>query len=449
MFLVSLFIAAALTGAQPSPTYDYDKKYSITQLKEDFIIFRNILESNHPRLYEFTPKNEYDIFLDSLYQSIDKEMTEREYQYFLAQAVAKVKCSHTKLLPSKYLSDHFDEFLKAPPFKLFIKENKAYMWQIYSTGSSIVPGAEVFSINGIPIKELVDNYEKRIPQEGHNRTFIYYQMNTPIQGLFPGICDYPNIQDYTLRYKNPGTCSLMEISLKPISFNKYPPMQDAKIKRPINLIIMPDQNTAILSISTFKIKTDADYYFREYLTNTFKELKNKKVANLIIDLRGNIGGWPTNANALLRFIMKKSFTLFKREAGWDQFISPTQLDKNRFTGNLYFLSNGACRSCTGFVLSFVKYHKLGPIIGEESCGSASCNDGHSDYKLPNTKLVLQCPNYIYDIPIRSFTHGYGIAPDYEVKANIGDLLSNRDVVLQSALDMISRHSATMKPNNRL
>jgi hypothetical protein len=420
--------------------YDIDKKYTISQIQSDFNYLREILETDHPRLYEFTPKREFDFFLDSLYSCINKEMTEREIQYFLAQIIAKVRCAHTKLMPSKQLTEHFNEYFEAPPFKLFFKDQKAYLQSNFSSDTTIKAGAEIVAINDIPIKEITHNFLNRIHQEGWNQTFIYNRMNTGMYGLFPGICDYPIIKSYKLDYIDPKTTLHRQVTLNPMPFSDYELQIYKHKKQDLEFYTIDSLNTGVLSILTFRIRQDTDLYFRNYMANTFEELKSKGIKNLIIDLRGNIGGWPTNGNALLKYIMKEPFTFFNDNAvNWDELKQPTQLDNNRFTGNLYFLVDGAGRSCTGVVLAFIKYYKLGPIIGEETCTSASTNDGHGDHELPNSKLIFGCPKRIYEIPIKdNFVRGHGIMPDYEVDICIDDLLSGKDKSLEIALDMIRK-----------
>ena len=70
--------------------YNHDKKYTPTELKEDFLFVRKTLEQTHPRLYEYTPKPVFDHFLDSFYTGISNPMTEREFHYYcLFSAMSK------------------------------------------------------------------------------------------------------------------------------------------------------------------------------------------------------------------------------------------------------------------------------------------------------------------------------------------------------------------------
>lgn len=84
----------------------------------------------------------------------------------------------------------------------------------------------------------------------------------------------------------------------------------------------------------------------------------------------------------------------------------------------------------------VKYYHLGPIIGEESCASYSCNDNGNPHILPNTQLTLICPESTYSVAISGLKRGRGIMPDYVVKPTISDVISGKDTVLQFALKII-------------
>ena len=135
-FLLVSFYLPFLSYSQEE-TYNIDKHYSISQLQTDFNQLRYIFETQHPRPYEFTTKERFDLFFDSLYKTIDCEMTEREFQFILAQIIAKIHCAHTKLYPSQYLTAHFNDYFKAPPFRLYFNEGRAYLRNNYSSDTSM------------------------------------------------------------------------------------------------------------------------------------------------------------------------------------------------------------------------------------------------------------------------------------------------------------------------
>ena len=144
-------------NAQNTP-YDFDKKYSVSELQADYHQVREVLQKKHVRLYEYTSKDKFDKLFDSLYLCINSSMTEREFQYFISPIISKVHCSHTKILPSKYLTEHINEYIDAPPFKLYFSDGKAFLKNNYSSDTSVEIGVQVLSINRIPIELIINNF---------------------------------------------------------------------------------------------------------------------------------------------------------------------------------------------------------------------------------------------------------------------------------------------------
>jgi hypothetical protein len=439
-YLLPSFLLLALifiTSFKTDEGYRADRLYTIKQLEEDFSFLRKTLEKDHPRVYEYTSKRKFDHFLDSLYASIDKPMTEREFQYFLSLVIGKVRCSHTKIMPSQYLSDHFGDYFKAPPFRLYFTDTSAHLLYNYSTNTAIKPGARIQAINGVSIEEIRKNFLQRMHQEGYNQTFIYNRMNSGIYGLFPGICDYPSPDSYKLTFINPRSKRKREENLKAISYSQYQSYLAAKKKPTYQFSIVDSLHTGILTISSFNISDEKAYF--TFLEQSFKELKEKKVENLIVDVRGNIGGIPEASADLLQYLMKKEFVYYKVAfvEYYQALLKPMPLKKDKFEGNLFFLADGGGRSTTGHFLSLVKYHQLGPILGEESCASYSCNNNGDPHTLPNTKLIFNCPYPgNHDTAVEGLPRGRGVMPDYEIKPTIEDLLAEKDVVFAQALQLI-------------
>ena len=55
-----------------------DRKYSPAVLREDYQIFRNVLEAWHPSLYWYTPKDSMNYFFAKGYSALNDSMTEPE-----------------------------------------------------------------------------------------------------------------------------------------------------------------------------------------------------------------------------------------------------------------------------------------------------------------------------------------------------------------------------------
>lgn len=428
-----LLVLLALCSFRNYKVYDPGKKYTVDQLRADFSFFRETLEKTHPRLYEYTSKEEFHHLFDSLYKAIDHKMTEREFQYFLSPVISKTHCSHTKILPSKEFSDNIDKHIIAPPFKLYFDSSRAFLLNRYFSDTSIQIGAEILSINGIPTEQLINNFAARIHNEGNNTTFIYNRLNAAVNGLFPGLCDHPPISKYSLTYLNPGSKVAQAVKLRSIKLNEYLRYNPASPVQNYSYRTIDSLNTAVLKYYSFKFRADSSY--KEFLDKAFAEIRSKNIDHLVIDVRGNIGGLPEPAAELLRKVSGKEFSYYNKKVSWefDNIIKPSE---SQFTGELYFLVDGGCRSTTGHFISLVKYHKLGTIIGEETCASFSCNSNGRPYPLPNTGLILECPYTTFDVAVEGQPRGNGVQPNIYIKPSVGDVIRNEDAVLQFTLDKI-------------
>src|SRR5690606_37642891 len=116
---------------------------------------------------------------------------------------------------------------KAPPFLPYFTKDKVYIKSNYSSDTSLKPGSEILSINGIPAADIRNSFLNRMTNEGQNVTFIYNRMNTAFWppngyfGLFPGICDYPTIDTYTIVFTKPGDNNISKVALAAIPYNSY------------------------------------------------------------------------------------------------------------------------------------------------------------------------------------------------------------------------------------
>ena len=446
LFGIFLLFVCSSSSRNPGVDYDFNRKYSVAELRADFNFLRKLLEQRHPRPYEYTRKDEFRPFLDSMYGALNKEMSEREFQFFLLPVIGKVHCSHTKLLPSQYLLDHMATYFSAPPFKLYFTADNAWLLENYSAEPSLLPGAEILSVNGVPIDQVRRNFLSRVTSEGLNSTFIYNRMNAGIWpntgefGLFPGLSDYPGIDSYALVFRNPGTDMEKKIKLPAIAYDDYPPFAASKHKKAYSLYTLDSQRTAVLTISSF-LRSDEDHAFVHFIDSSFAVLAAGGFDDLVIDLRGNIGGIPDGSVRLLTYIMPEKFVYYAHGAGFDEYKAPIALAKNRFTGKVFFLIDGACRSTTGHFLAMAKYYRIGPIIGEEACASFSCNNNGTPHTLPNTHLIFECPESFYSVAVSGLQRGRGIMPDHTVTPSVADLIAGKDTVLQFALQLASRQTA--------
>ncbi len=416
-----------------SSSNSVDKKYSIVQLKGDFQFFKETLQKNHPRLYEFTSKKELDRTFDSLYANISNEMTGLEFRYLLLPIIAKIHCCHTDLQSSEEINAEFPAIAKLPPFKLYYKDNRAFIRYNFSSNNSLTLGSEVISLNDIPITTITNNYLQRVSLEGIHKTAVYYKLNFYGATLYSGMPNYFKNETYKIELLNSDKTKKV-IKVDAISFKDYwAHMADKKNDK--HEFKKLDENTALLKYPSFNYPNDS---LRDnFIPNIFKTLKTQKTKNLIIDLRGNSGGPGENSAEFIKYLMKKEFIYYSTGNGYEEYKKLIPLPKDTFNGKIYCLIDGGCFSSTGHFLSLIKYYNLGILIGDECSSTFSCNSNGTPFILPNTKLVLFCPQGIYETAVKGFERAKGIPPDYEVETPLSDLIAGNDTVLKYTLKLIN------------
>ena len=198
---------------------------------------------------------------------------------------------------------------------------------------------------------------------------------------------------------------------------------------------LEDGKTALMTIRTFSYYGNKFPDYKNFIDSSFKALSDKKISNLVIDVRGN-GGGPSKAGVyLLRYLSKSPFKYFSR-AQFNEHLDINQPFKNVFTGKLYFTMDGNGGSTTGHFMSLVKHLKLGTLVGEELGSNQFCTGGQKRLRLPHTGIQYSVARNTYETIATSFPVERGIMPDYEISASIDDYFNNTDRVMEYTLQII-------------
>src|SRR5687768_4339817 len=78
-------------------------------LKQDFTIFRNILQDYYPSLYRYADKVKMDHLFDSCYASINSMTTELEFLKTIKFLLSSIKDGHSYCSPSTTLRQYLEE----------------------------------------------------------------------------------------------------------------------------------------------------------------------------------------------------------------------------------------------------------------------------------------------------------------------------------------------------
>jgi hypothetical protein len=418
-----------------SGTSAFDKKYAKWALQDDFKMLQNLVESNHPKLY--TDVNRLLELYSSQYDLIEDGMTELQFFRLLSPIVSVLNCGHTSInLSSEYQRQSATEG-KFFPLPLRFIDNRAYIVQNESA-KNIPLGSELISINGRPIQEIIETLFDNISADGQNQTRKVLFLNDLFGNLYKNYID--NFGFFEITYRTPmGTTSTSHVEgvtqtelrniYTPPYLNRTAPYQSEFYEK-----------YAVLTLYTFSPSGGYSLNdFESFIDTFFEQCSQKKIENLILDVRNNGGGDPRVASHLFSYLEKKEQPYFSATTPnyYTGLKDPIPFARNHYDHALYVLMNGGSFSTSGHILALLKSQNVGVFIGEESGGSYACTDSSKDFVLTHTKIQFRSSTQKWEVAAEGLIPGRGIIPDFEVIQTIEEYLyQKKDIVKQFAIDKI-------------
>ena len=438
----------------------------------------------------YTPQARMEQLYDSLYNRMNAPTNYLAFFHQVSPYVMAIKDGHTNLNHRKSYIDRRTRFL---PFYIRPVDDQYFISHNVSSDTSLRRGTELLTING---RRVVDLHQElmnidRSGSDGDNLTGRRQWSLVQFADYYAAW--YGSTDSIAITYRLAGDTLVRQTRLACPTLHHFRTTirrrYGVEMHQPDNLSVrMVDTltRTAVLRVSSFmglKKKDPFQWTYNRRLKQAFKQIQQQNIQNLIVDMQGNGGGIVLNSARLLRYWMPRPFRMMEREemkraaraeliTRWNPlsalnfslqyksdrlggFASRSALHRyhprrqNAFTGNLYFLMNGASFSATTTVLAKTLDAGLGTFVGEAS-GSAYWGDFAGHFKtitLPNSKLQVR-------IPLQKLTHavvpdrgnGFTVEPDFIVSRSYDDLMANRDYILACALRLIRQGVVARKLN---
>jgi len=463
-------------------------RYSAKALKEDFTLFRNVLEESHPSLYWFTPKDSVNYYFKHAYDQLTDSMHERDFRTLLSYVVSKIRCGHTSVRYSKAYSKYLDTArMKIFPFSIKMwNDTMVMLANLNSKDSLLKRGTIVKSINNYQGSQLRDTFFNFISGDGHAINGKYQSLSnrgnfgTLYRNVF-GLPDSLSIQylDSTGEAKfvrvpvfDPAqdttgrTLSLItgDISRKDI--------RSRGINTTRNIQIDTSLHSAYMTVNTFSTGNRLRGFFRR----SFRVIKKHGIRHLVIDVRSNGGGDAGNSTLLTQYIINHKFRLgdslyaIKRSSNFTshirlqpiywfmmQFVTKKRTDgryhfgyferhyfkpkkNNHFDGKVYIITGGNSFSATTLFAQALKGQSNVLIVGEETGGGAYGNTAWMipDVTLPNTHIKFRLPKFRLVMNSALVKNGRGVLPDIEVLPTVESIRQGIDLKVEKVRELIMR-----------
>jgi len=456
-YLIPLFYTICLIALFTSCEKERPTSVSVEEWREDFNFLKTSLEEYEPALYEYNSRARINEVYDSLLTQI-KDTGWVSFFKIASRLGAEVNEGHLSIGSNDdpFRKGFYDGTFKYLPLSVFYTNNKLYLWKQVTEDTLFQKGDEILSINGKPSDEIIEYLLPFIFSDGN---IISYKRAT-INALFPWLYYWYIEQppSFDIAYLSITTGETCNITLPALTYkqiidaatSKYAdePVIEEKGNKFFNLEI--NDNTAYLKLKSFdwriveELKLDADMFYEKI----FKDFKEKKIENLIIDLRNNTGGRKEFANAIIPYINKNHFSgNYFESISYDGDRTEYETPENSpylFEGKIFVIVNAKSFSSGTTLAVFLKEMGDAIVIGEETGGRfEGFAAGSSEVVyLPNSRIMIKIPRYwMRNLAATSQnTINRGLIPDYKIRYSMKEKMEGVDKELNFVYELINNSS---------
>lgn len=419
-----------------TPAEKFNKIYTAEAYKADLDQLSKSIVKIHPNVFKFISQKNFTDIVEKCKSQITENTKFGEFSYLCNKIIASINCAHTGMGGLYPENEMLPQALKFPIQTRWIG-SQLYVIDPMNNSDELKTKDEILAINGVPVATLIDDIYQHVVAQGMVKTTKNHTFNTLSSSLIPYSLGLP--EKYSLTLKGAQKPIVLRKSEKAVG-----PYWDylQYCEKQLCFEFLEDKKAALLTITSF------NYYswnnlqeFVDFIDQSFKEIKEKGVQNLIIDVRYNSGGSQSSAIHLLKYLVDKPFTYYSKadfpgkigKIEGEELIYPMA---NGYNGKVLFLIDGIGNSTTGHFMSLVKFLKLGTIIGEELGSNQFCSAGSNSCRLKNTKLNYYVANNTHISTATTLPDEKGILPDHFVSQNIDDVINRKDVVKEFALGLL-------------
>lgn len=432
----------------------FAQQLSNQQVTDDLTLLRRSIQTYNPALYQYN--REFDVQSTRLINEVTEDsLSFFEYFTFVSRLCALSNEGHFSL---GTWNDTIHKGIplnlyRYPPFDVKIIDESIIIWRDYSDEQQLVAGAKILSINGISAEEILTKLYEVTPSDGINKTWSRSVINIGFPWMYYFYIE--QAEELLIATQTPEgdvtTTTILPLTKLRQTENywKYilPNLPPEVEEEEAFYSLRHGPNYTLLTLPSFSYRlVDAENIKAGKLYKAiFTEIAEQETENLIIDLRGNTGGRNEFADDMVPYLIKHppSDPFLKKTMSWDgkdKTFNLSGASKLAFTGTIYLLVDGRTYSAGSSLARYIREYGEAIVIGEETGtryeGFAA---GSSEYIfLPATNIRIGIPRYKITFPRsqKQSTINRGLIPEYLIEYSFEDLLKERDLHMDKALDLI-------------
>jgi hypothetical protein len=456
IFSIGLFISG-------KPDIEIGKKYS-----EDFNALVTSLKELHPRLYANISAEEFDSEVKKINERLLNTTSRSKAIYMMQELVYKIGNAHAGNL-SVYSIRNDSSITKVLPFNVYILNHELYI-KNYPADTSF-NGTKILSIENTNSKALVDSLKIFFTLDGKRDVIDFY-----LQPFFNALYSFYSCQKdvYTVMTEKGKLIANAALRGTPLFETLMLKSDDAYFG---NERVMKKEITSDYGYFKFTgfVSKYKQYTIESDFKSMIKELNEKKVPNLIIDLKYNEGGNPEMGARMISLISDKPFRIFEdmyqlkcrkptylklmsgkpvyykfrnlrtRKAGdmrqvvrMERDLKLTKPKGEPFKGNIYIVTGSVTKSAATMFCKYLIGQPNVTFVGAETSGAINYfwaggpNGTYSEIKLSNLNTVFAFAIDLNELKAGSSKNEVpvGLIPDHKIDYTIDDLMKGRNKELE-------------------
>ena len=200
----------------------------------------------------------------------------------------------------------------------------------------------------------------------------------------------------------------------------------AKIENPsVDL----SKNNGIATLSIYRFDSETGALAKKYA----EEIKNEGISKVILDLRGNGGGYVQAAKTVASLWLEKNALIVSEKTGSKTVEEIRATGENPLKGiKTVILLDNSSASASEIVAGALKEHKAAQIVGEKSYGKGSVQ---TTIDMPEGAL-LKVTIAKWFTPSGKNISNNGISPDVEIKNPEGQSYLLNDIQKNKAMEIL-------------
>ena len=437
------------------------QQFSKEDVLFDLEYLKSSLEETHFDLYAYTSKEDFEKNYSEVKNQIQNDsLSLLEITNHFQKVISKANNAHTRIVfPVQPYIAYAESGGTVFPLEVAIENGKALVRKNWSTNTTISIGAELKTINGMPINEV---FKKIYPQISAERLYFKHAQleGFTLPRFYWQVFGQQEVFEVEIVQKgNRSTQKLQAIKA----------MEEYEMKR--DDILKYDRDLKYLSNSAVYLRPgefggDEDKY-RQFIDSAFVDINAKKPKNLIIDLRNHSGGDDSFGDYLVSYIADKPFkwaskfqlksssilkedvrqTKDTTETYWKSILEhkngeiydydfdfyKPQPRVKRYQGDVYVLVNRQSYSQSTVTASQIQDYGFGQIVGEETAEYPNLLASIFAYNLPKTGINVDISKGKIQ-RISGIDNNKGVIPDILIKDH---LLDENDEILDGLLKQIA------------